>query len=203
MIILKVDIISLPCARIAVLISVIASEAKQSLTTGLLRRFVPRNDTLKIESRNSVSVRDNVIIWTCLVCADGRCCRFGKIENGEMILNGPGKMAYELWEAMPFHYPGVQIDAFTVMPNHLHGIIIIGVSGVGTGPCACPETARNKLSLSDLISRYKSLTTRKYIDGVARDDWPLFNQKLWQRSFYDHVIRYEHTLQRIRESLLS
>src|SRR3989338_8713120 len=52
---------------IAVLISVIASEAKQSLTTGLLRHFVPRNDTLKIESRNSVSVRDNVIIWTCLI----------------------------------------------------------------------------------------------------------------------------------------
>ena len=47
---------------IAVLISVIASEAKQSLATGLLRLFVPRNDTLKIESRNSVSVRDNVII---------------------------------------------------------------------------------------------------------------------------------------------
>src|SRR3990167_651635 len=47
---------------IAVLISVIASEAKQSLATGLLRHFVPRNDTLKIESRNSVSVRDNVII---------------------------------------------------------------------------------------------------------------------------------------------
>ncbi|HLD40915.1 MAG TPA: hypothetical protein VJA84_01925, partial [Candidatus Omnitrophota bacterium] len=46
---------------IAVLISVIASEAKQSLATGLLRHFVPRNDTLKIESRNSVSVRDNVI----------------------------------------------------------------------------------------------------------------------------------------------
>src|SRR3989338_1612242 len=52
---------------IAVLISVIASEAKQSLATGLLRHFVPRNDTLKIESRNSVSVRDNVIIWTCLI----------------------------------------------------------------------------------------------------------------------------------------
>src|SRR3989338_10815818 len=53
--------------NIAVLISVIASEAKQSLATGLLRHFVPRNDTLKIESRNSVSVRDNVIIWTCLI----------------------------------------------------------------------------------------------------------------------------------------
>jgi len=52
---------------IAVLISVIASEAKQSLATGLLRHFVSRNDTLKIESRNSVSVRDNVIIWTCLI----------------------------------------------------------------------------------------------------------------------------------------
>ena len=52
---------------IAVLISVIASEAKQSLATGLLRHFVPRNDTLKIEYRNSVSVRDNVIIWTCLI----------------------------------------------------------------------------------------------------------------------------------------
>src|SRR3989338_2411130 len=55
---------------IAVLISVIASEAKQSLATGLLRHFVPRNDTLKIESRNSVSVRDNVIIWTCLIFHD-------------------------------------------------------------------------------------------------------------------------------------
>src|SRR3990167_3677308 len=66
---------------IAVLIRVIASEAKQSLTTGLLRHFVPRNDTLKIESRNSVSVRDNVIIWTCLSLNINKLWRFSSEEG--------------------------------------------------------------------------------------------------------------------------
>ena len=62
--------------------------------------------------------------------------------DGEMISNPAGAMIQTVWDEIPFHYAGTEIDEFVVMPNHIHGIIIITrsvvVPSVGAGPCTCP-----------------------------------------------------------------
>jgi REP element-mobilizing transposase RayT len=59
------------------------------------------------------------------VCAHERTCVFGDIVDGEMRVNDAGWMVQQCWDEIPEHYPGIEIDAFTVMPNHIHGIVIL------------------------------------------------------------------------------
>ncbi|WP_199263776.1 transposase [Desulfobulbus oligotrophicus] len=59
------------------------------------------------------------------ICAQNRECLFGKIVNGKMGLNNAGMMVQTVWDEIPAHYPGIDIDAFIVMPNHIHGIVVI------------------------------------------------------------------------------
>ncbi len=152
------------------------------------------------------------------VCVQDHLCLFGEIANDEMRMNEAGCMVQATWEEMPSHYPGVEIDAFVVMPNHMHGIIRLCPKPVGTGPCACPDhgvqtrsigggqpqgvaptkTGGSLLSLADVVRRFKSLTTKRYAEGVRGQGWPAFHERLWQRNYYEHVIRGEESLNRIR-----
>ncbi|GBC84584.1 hypothetical protein HRbin11_01015 [bacterium HR11] len=69
------------------------------------------------------------------IVTQNRVCLFGEVVDGTMRLNDAGRMVQAVWNDLPRYYPGVAIDAFVVMPNHIHGIIIL----VGAGPCACPN----------------------------------------------------------------
>ena len=105
-----------------------------------------------------------------------------------MRLNNAGEMVKTVWREIPTHYEGINIDEFTIMPNHIHGIVNI----VGAGPCACPDPTPKKtngqpqgvapttLSLSDVIHRFKTMTTKRYADGVKKPNWLPFAKKLWQ-----------------------
>jgi len=108
-----------------------------------------------------------------------------------------------------------------VMPNHIHGIVIIRpeTPTVGAPPRARPsdsgqargpaptsnETANDRVetSLSDLVHRFKTLTTKRYVDGVKQAAWPEFPARLWQRNYYEHIIRNEPDLSRIREYIVN
>ena len=59
------------------------------------------------------------------LCTQNRLCLFGDIANGEMILNDSGHMVHRIWNELPLFYPGADIDAFQIMPNHFHGIVIL------------------------------------------------------------------------------
>ncbi len=139
------------------------------------------------------------------LCIQDRVCLLGDIVNDQMILNNAGKLESN-WRKLPDYYGGIELDCWQVMPNHLHGVIILAEAGlstnVGTGPRACPGQSQGvvpTMSLSDIVGRFKSLTTNRYINGVKHHQWVPFNKKLWQRSFYDHVIRNNEDLNRIRE----
>ena len=128
----------------------------------------------------------------------------------EMNLNNAGRIITTVWNQIPDHYPGIDIDEFMVMPNHIHGIII-----VGAGPCACPENkqqprfenwqgqprgvAPTGLSLPDIIHRFKTMTTKQYTDGVKRFGWQPFQGKLWQRNYYEHIVRDDEELNAVRQ----
>lgn len=140
------------------------------------------------------------------ICIQSWKCLFGEIMDGDMDLNDAGRMIETVWNEMPCHYRGIETDAFVIMPNHVHGIVVI----VGAGPCACPEQIQqNKKGqprgvaptflLPDVVHRYKTLTTKRYIDGVKQCGWSAFPGRLWQRNYYEHIIRNENALNRIRE----
>jgi len=65
-------------------------------------------------------------------------CLFGDIEDGEMKLNDAGKIVDRIWQEIPKYYPNVEIGEHIVMPNHLHGIIILNNDNVGAPPCGRP-----------------------------------------------------------------
>ena len=158
------------------------------------------------------------------ICTQDRAYLFGEVVDGEMRLNNAGRMVQDVWNDLPTFYPGVQTDAFIVMPNHIHGIIIL----VGAGPRACPNPGPRAcpnpgcpdemgqprdmgqprgvaptMSLPDVVHRFKTMTTKRYIDGVKQFGWTPFRGRLWQRNYYEHIIRNEESLNRIREYILT
>ncbi|MCF8130334.1 MAG: transposase [Deltaproteobacteria bacterium] len=166
------------------------------------------------------------------ICTQNRECLFGDIMNLEMMLNDAGRMLETVWNELPKFYARVSTDAFQIMPNHIHGIIVItrasDKSSVGAGPRACPFVAQSRrdaqrgtgqpqgvaptgvksgfervLSLSDIVHRFKTMTTKRYSDGVKQHGWPSFPGKLWQRNYYEHIIRNENDMARIREYVIN
>jgi putative transposase len=71
------------------------------------------------------------------ICTQDHVCLFGQVVNGEMRMNEAGRMVQAVWDELPKHYPSVSIDAFVVLPNHIHAIIVL--APVGAGPRACPD----------------------------------------------------------------
>jgi len=137
------------------------------------------------------------------VCTYNRIEWFGKIENDLMALNEYGKIVKKQWLLLQERYNYVKLDEFEIMPNHLHGIIVIvGAPLVGALNNDRAGT-RPAPTLGEIIGAFKSMTTNEYIRNVKTNNWPSFNKHLWQRSFYDHVIRNENELTLIREYIVN
>ena len=95
-------------------------------------------------------------------------------------------MVEQVWADLPHHYEGTSLDAFVFMPDHMHGIVILGGRG-----------GRSSLGLPDLIHRFKSFTTTQYRLGIALHGWPR-TQRLWHRNYYERIIRSDAALRAIR-----
>ena len=143
------------------------------------------------------------------VVVQDKACLFGEIVGKGMELNGAGMMSQTIWESLPRRFPTIGLDAFSIMPNHLHGIIVInrpaGESPVGANnddrttaaPRVAPTIATR--SLGDVVGAYKSITTVEYVRGVKTKGWQGFRGRLWQRNYYERIIRNENELNRARE----
>jgi len=131
------------------------------------------------------------------ICVYEHAELFGKINNNEMILNEYGAIASIYWQEIPKHYPNVELDKWVIMPNHVHGIIIISddTRDVGTEQCSVPTTKR--VSLSQIVKSFKNVTTKQIRSEFSNVNFA------WQRSFYDHVIRDEIALYKIREYIIN
>ena len=131
------------------------------------------------------------------LCTRSRACLFGDIVNGEMRLNDIGKLAHRLWEEIPTHFPQVETDVWVIMPNHVHGVIIIAAPHVGAthaSPLPQRPSGPRKRSLGAIVGAYKSAVSKH----VNRSGHPS-GLPIWQRNFYDHVIRDDAGLDRIRQ----
>jgi putative transposase len=154
------------------------------------------------------------------VVSQDRTCLFGEVVDGVMCSNDAGRMVQTVWNELPAFYPGVDIDRFAVMPNHIHGIVVLvdrradddsvghpgesyaGDSSIDYGHQRNMEQALGstsiRLSLADVVQRFKMMTTKRYADGVRGSRWPAYRGRLWQRNYYEHVIRDESSLTRVR-----
>jgi putative transposase len=147
--------------------------------------------------------------FVTIVTSD-RACLFGETLEGEMRLNEYGRVIQLVWNELPGHYSTVECDAFVVMLNHVHAIIIlredkgVGVSHVGAGlkpargVAAGPNSARAGLkpapTLPEIIRAFKTFSARR-VNGMRNTP----GVPLWQRNYYEHIIRSEDELMRIRE----
>ncbi len=129
------------------------------------------------------------------ICTKNHIAYFGRIKNGEMFPNELGEIADKCWNEIPNHYPETELDEYVIMPNHIHGIIIIDYANVGDAKFASP-TDRTKMTLSKIIQQYKRAVTVE-----IKTNYPKSNFK-WQRSFYDRIIRNERELYDIRKYIL-
>jgi putative transposase len=120
------------------------------------------------------------------ICVQQRLRLFGGIKQGTMHPNPAGVMVQEAWTSLVALHPGVAIDIVMVMPDHVHAVVVL------------EDDTRRELSLSDVILRYKSLTTKRYAHGVRDGGWEPFAGRLWQESFYNHVILIDEELDVIR-----
>jgi len=130
---------------------------------------------------------------------------FGNVIDGKMVLNDWGKTADKCWNEIPQHFPKTSLFESIIMPNHIHGIIgIWGSSGVETRHAVSlqyqPENfgKPTKHSIPTIIRSFKSATT-KMINEFRND----FGKSIWQRGYYEHIIRNEDELNRIREYILT
>ncbi len=160
------------------------------------------------------------------ICVHHRECLFGEIVDGEMRLNEPGQIVAACWQDITRHFGNVALDEFAVMPNHLHGIIVIGgaLSTVGAKHSPQPRWLRTEAdnvignasananygmlrpykntlpprgtqsdSLAAMVQNFKSVTARRV--NVLRNTQ---GAPVWQRNYYEHIIRGDKELDNIR-----
>jgi REP element-mobilizing transposase RayT len=129
------------------------------------------------------------------ICTLQRECLFGEIIEREIQLNDYGKIVLKWWNKLNQHFPKVETDAFVIMPNHIHGIVVIEKSK-GRTEVTETENVRNA-HLGQIIAYFKYQST-KQINGIRG----LPGVRIWQRNYYEHIIRNEDVLNRAREYII-
>jgi putative transposase len=130
------------------------------------------------------------------ICTANRMCLFGNIINGQMMPNEFGQITIKEWEHSTSLREEIEFDAWVLMPNHLHGIIVISqnLDRLAVNEKYGGVARRTSRSLSTFISGFKGATTRR-INRLRNSP----GESLWQRNYYEHVIRNETALAKIRE----
>lgn len=134
------------------------------------------------------------------ICTEDRCPLFGKINNGQMLLNPFGQIAQQCWFEIPNHFPHADVGEFVVMPDHIHGVIFItDDSGIGSrvgaknfSPLQRP-TGTSK-TIGSIVRGFKIGVT-KQINAIYQTP----GAKIWQRNYWERVIRDEQELARIEK----
>jgi REP element-mobilizing transposase RayT len=138
-------------------------------------------------------------------CIKYKECVLGNIVNDKMILNENGYIVKQCWRDLPKHYGNCKLDSLIIMPNHVHGIIQICYSNVEAGlkPINIyfnsnveaglkPASTGKRHPLSEIIRGFKTFSSRKINLNNSNIDFK------WQKSYYDHIVRDEDDLNRIR-----
>lgn len=166
-------------------------------------------------------------LYFITICVQDRKCLFGIIENDEMVLNEFGTIAYQQWEKLPERFNNMVLDVFQIMPNHMHGVIMLtdsvgatlavahdvntnaendavvpddSIVAVGAGASPAPT---NTKTVGDIVGAYKSLVANGCLEIFKQNQPGKMMGKLWQRNYYEHIIRDDKSCQRISEYIIN
>lgn len=163
------------------------------------------------------------------ICIQERLCFLGDIVDDAMVLNDAGRMIERVLMNIPVRFENVEIFDYVIMPNHIHNIVrfeskmSVGVPLVGTldknekdqrhhdgiddnGTYTGTDNDEKRVptrgtptTLGDVVGAFKSIATAEYIRGVKQNGWAPFPGRLWQKNYYERIIRDDDELERIRE----
>ncbi|ANV86444.1 transposase [Picosynechococcus sp. PCC 7117] len=141
------------------------------------------------------------------ICVQARECLLGTITDKILHLNEYRKIVEQVWNYLPRHFENLEIDAAVIMPNHFHGILICTEPETTDFPVPPPKDAFNairnkgdrpfyeqKTNLGKIIAYFKYQTTKKINQKRG-----LVGTKIWQKNYYEHIIRHEKSLNILRE----
>lgn len=128
------------------------------------------------------------------LCVQDRSCILGSIETEACSLTPAGLLVDAKWKAIAERFPAVELGPHVIMPNHMHGLIHITAPHPDDAPNDAPLS-----SIGSMMQWFKTGTTYDYIVGVKNHAWPPFNGRLWQRNYWEHIVRNEHEYVRIAE----
>lgn len=154
------------------------------------------------------------------LCSQNRENYFGKIVNNEIELNNAGKMVKKWVIETNNKFKNTIIDEYIIMPNHLHLIITIITPPIETDQHSCLKKniavegehigsplqenyVHPRIEISIIITWLKTMTTNEYINGVKNEIYAPFNKHLWQRNYYERIIRNENEFNKIREYIIN
>jgi len=160
-------------------------------------------------------------LYFITICCQDRFCYFGHVENDAMILNEYGQIAFDEWMKLPERFPNFELDVFQIMPNHIHAIIsltnpaaaaavraTLAVAPNGNtvahdtiGAGVNPAPTDTNTGVSDIVGAYKSLVSNGCLKIFKSNNEMM--GKLWQRNYYEHIIRNEQSYQRIAEYIMN
>ena len=143
-------------------------------------------------------------LYFITICTQNKEYLFGEIVNGEMILNGAGLMVEKIYKELSIYFKNINFEEYVIMPNHFHCIIkivdMVGVPLVGTQMSGNNRaTTRVAPTIGDIIGAFKSLTTVEYIKMVKNNQLPSFDKQVWQRNYYENIIRNEKAYLKVME----
>ena len=128
------------------------------------------------------------------ICTHHRRSLFGEIHNAEMYVNALGRIVEDEWQRTAEIRQDVTLDAYIIMPNHIHGIVVITVDeGRRCSENYVPQCVSPSRSVGAVVRGFKAASSRR-INALEHAE----GRQVWQRNYYDHIIRNEADLERIR-----
>ena len=147
----------------------------------------------KIHHRQSIRLKDYDYssdgAYFMTVCAQDKEYMFGDVIDGKMILNLSGEMVKKWLSELENKFKNIELGEYVIMPNHIHLIVFIMNVAVRSEQNNIPQ----------IVQWLKTMTTNEYIKNVKQNNWKPFDKRLWQRNYYDRVIRNEKELNKIRK----
>ena len=119
------------------------------------------------------------------ICTQHRICILGRVQQGVMVLNEIGQMVDKWIRELDANISYIRIPSYVVMPNHLHFIIQIEND--------------TSVTVGDVVQRFKAFSTNEYINNVKCLAWQPFDKRVWQRNYYEHIIRNQESYDMIAE----
>lgn len=130
--------------------------------------------------------------YAITLCTEHRWHLFGQVAAGQMVANAVGEMVAKAWVQMGDAFPSASFDAWVLMPNHFHAIVRLEANDLQHNPL-----------LGAIVQGFKGLTTARYAEEVHAGRWEPFDGRLWQRNYYDHIVRDQADLDRCRRYIIA